>query len=106
MEEEITSELGCCSDPVGTTQYTNQTRHQCKIRSENYVFTSGNCLPIANTTQTILQSTTQTGTKKESFIYLSLSNNNSPLITTVSAVPANSPQQTRIVIATDTLGIV
>lgn len=72
IEEEINSDLGCCSSLDGTVQYGNQTRHQCRARSQSYVFTPGNCTGGFVTTSSGIQASA-ISTEIEKNIYLSTS---------------------------------
>lgn len=102
VEEEITSELGCCSDTSGAIKYSNQTKHQCRARSEDYVFTPGICSdfisPLPVTSQI------QLDTSKEKYIYISMQRNGASF-TTPSAV-AFSPQQPKTITTTDSSGVI
>jgi|688.fasta_scaffold108896_1 hypothetical protein len=74
VSEEISSELGCCYNAVGTIKLPNQTRHQCRIRSEDYDFSVGECSDtinssLVNNTQQI--SPTDSSENKLFYVYIS-----------------------------------
>lgn len=103
-EEDISSNLGCCSDVTGTIKYKNQTRHQCKARSDAFIFDEGDCVNInsSNTvTSTSFDPNVDTAPVENKIYYVSILG----YVESTGSVSVSNRTQNKSLILTDAQGI-